>query len=201
MPKTKELTSRQRQAIESKNRLVNAATDLFNERGYQDASVQDICAAAGLSVGVFYHYFASKQDALQAVLHQKTAELLHYIDTQSISKTHIEALLEVFQFTTKQQTEGPFELVCNALSPSVLGQVGRDVRLRDFLLNIVCSAQDTGELTDEIDAEVICEDLLISTRGYVFRWCEDGGSFDLITEMQAYLKRILRAYVGPEGKL
>lgn len=201
MPRTKALTSRQRQAIESKNRLVAAATDLFNDRGYQDASVQDICAAAGLSVGVFYHYFASKNDALQAVLQQKTAELLHYIDTESTSKTHIEAILEVFRFITRQQSSGTFELVCNAFTPSFSKQVGRDHRLRDFVLGIVCSAQDAGELTDELDADTICEDLLVSARGFVFRWCEDGGDFDLIEEQQAYLRRILRAYIGPAGKL
>ena len=201
MPRTKELTSRQRQAIESKNRLVAAATDLFNDRGYQDASVQDICAAAGLSVGVFYHYFASKNDALQAVLQQKTVELLHYIDTESTSKTHIEAILEVFRFITRQQSAGTFELVCNAFTPSFNKNVERDQKIRNFILNIICSAQDSGELTNELDADTICEDLLISARGFVFRWCEDGGNFDLIEEQQAYLKRILRAYIGPAGKL
>ena len=201
MPKTKELTSRQKQAIESKNRLVAAATDLFNENGYQETAVQDICHKAGLSVGVFYHYFASKQEALQAVLQQKTAELMHFIDTESRSQNHIEAILEVFGFICRQQTTGTFELVCNTFAPTMNKQVKRDERLRDFVCDIVRSGQETGELTGEFPYQVIAEDLLNSARGFVFSWCEAGGTFDVQTEQQAYLRRILRAYLGPNGKL
>lgn len=201
MPKTKELTSRQRQAIESKRRLVEAATDLFNENGFQDTAVQDICHRAGLSVGVFYHYFSSKQDALQAVLQSKTAELMDFIDAESTSRTHIEAILEVFGFICRQQTAGAFELVVNTFTPAIKKKVERDPRLRDFVYNIVESAQVTGEITDEFPYEVIAEDLLNSARGFVFYWCEEGGTFDVCAAQQAYLKRILRAYVGPNGKI
>lgn len=201
MAKTKDLTKRQKQAIDSKNRLVVAATDLFNENGYQNTAVQDICTKAGLSVGVFYHYFGSKQDALQAVLRQKSVELMRFIDEESQSKDHIEAILEVLGFICRQQTDGPFELICNTFAPTVNKLVERDPMLRDFVYNIVRSGQETGELTDEFPHQVIAEDLLNSARGFVFYWCEEGGSFDVKTEQQAYLRRILRAYIGPNGKL
>ena len=60
-------TNRQKQAAASKNKLVAAAMELFNEKGYEQTTVQDICKRAGLSVGVFYHYFPSKSDVLQTV--------------------------------------------------------------------------------------------------------------------------------------
>ena len=177
------------------------ATDLFNDRGYQNTTVQDICGAAGLSVGVFYHYFPSKHDALLAVQQQKTAELMHFIDTESKSKTHLEAILEAFGFIARQQSSGSFELVCNSFAPSFNQRIERDDRLYGFILSIVRSAQETGELTTELEAQVICEDLLLSARGFVFHWCERGGGFDLHTEHRAYLKRIRRAYVGPAGQV
>ena len=201
MPKKKQLTSRQKQAIESRKKLVTAATELFNQHGYQDTAVQDICAKAGLSVGVFYHYFASKQDALHAVLAQKTTELMVFISEESISQNHVEAILEVFGFVCRQQTTGSFELVCNTFAPTLGKQLERDPKLKEFVADIIRSGQAVGEFTDEFDYEDIAEDLLTSARGYVFYWCEEGGSFDVCRAQHDYLCRILRAYLGPNGTL
>lgn len=200
MAKKKELTSRQKQAIDSKNKLVKAATDLFVAQGFQNTTVQDICSRAGMSVGVFYHYFPSKHDALLAVQHQKSVELMHYIDTESTSTDHISAILEVFGFIARQQSTGPFELVANSFAPAFNKVAKGDERLRNFILEIIRSAQESGELTNQLDSEVICDDLLISARGFVFYWCERGGSFDLLPAHQAYLRRILRAYAEPNAK-
>lgn len=49
-------------------RLVATAVALFRERGYTAVSVADICDAAGLKKGSFYHFYASKLDlALDAI--------------------------------------------------------------------------------------------------------------------------------------
>ena len=42
--------------------LLDCAQRLFFERGYDNTTVNDIIAEAGLSKGAFYHYFASKFD-------------------------------------------------------------------------------------------------------------------------------------------
>lgn len=47
---------------ESRDKLLDAATHLIRARGYTATRVDDICAAAGLSKGSFFHYFSSKED-------------------------------------------------------------------------------------------------------------------------------------------
>lgn len=80
-------TNRQKQAAASKNKLVAAAMELFNEKGYEQTTVQDICTRADLSVGVFYHYFPSKSDVLQTVRLRKNEELLDYISNHGHSRS------------------------------------------------------------------------------------------------------------------
>lgn len=47
---------------DAKERLVATAAQLIRERGYTAVSVADICDAAGLKKGSFYHFYASKLD-------------------------------------------------------------------------------------------------------------------------------------------
>jgi len=46
---------------ETRARIMEAAAKCFSAAGYQSASVEDICAEAGVSKGAFYYHFASKQ--------------------------------------------------------------------------------------------------------------------------------------------
>lgn len=48
--------------------LVDAAERLFAEHGYDQVTAEDIGAAAGLPVGTFYNYFASKSQILVMVV-------------------------------------------------------------------------------------------------------------------------------------
>ena len=55
---------------ESKTKLLNAALRVIREKGYQATRVEDICEAASLTKGSFFHHFSSKEDlALAAAEH------------------------------------------------------------------------------------------------------------------------------------
>lgn len=47
--------------------LVDVARQLFAEKGFESTSVQDVVAAAGVTKGAMYHYFASKDDLLAEI--------------------------------------------------------------------------------------------------------------------------------------
>lgn len=46
---------------EARARLLQAATALIRERGFSATSVDEVCAAAGVTKGAFFHHFASKE--------------------------------------------------------------------------------------------------------------------------------------------
>src|SRR5512139_2032486 len=58
----------QQRSEETRSRILEAAIKLFSNRGYNKASVDDICAEAGISKGAFYHHFESKQGLFLALL-------------------------------------------------------------------------------------------------------------------------------------
>src|SRR5215469_11499783 len=55
---------------ETKRQLIDAGVGLMRQKGYTATTVDDICAAAGVTKGAFFHYFKSKEDiAVAAAKH------------------------------------------------------------------------------------------------------------------------------------
>ncbi len=57
----------QQRSEETRAHLLEAALKQFSGSGYDAASVDDICAEAGVSKGAFYHHFPSKQAVFLAL--------------------------------------------------------------------------------------------------------------------------------------
>jgi AcrR family transcriptional regulator len=55
----------------ARDELLTAALRVFAERGYRDAGVDEIAAAAGYSKGALYWHFSSKEELLSALLEER----------------------------------------------------------------------------------------------------------------------------------
>src|SRR2546423_943839 len=82
------LTRAQSQA-RTRAQLLSAGAEVFARRGYHEASIEEIVAAAGYSRGAFYANFADKADLFLAILDQQRqrefgelAEVLNTADDQ-----------------------------------------------------------------------------------------------------------------------
>ena len=54
----------------ARKKILEAARSLFMEKGYEGASVDEICRLAKLTKGSFFHYFKSKDEVVIAALDQ-----------------------------------------------------------------------------------------------------------------------------------
>ena len=58
-----------------RQQLVALGGEMFSERPFDDVSIDDIAAAAGISKGLLYHYFPSKRDFYIAVVRHSADEM------------------------------------------------------------------------------------------------------------------------------
>jgi AcrR family transcriptional regulator len=62
-------------AARTRQRILDAALQLFATKGYEEATMRDIAAAAGCSLGLTYRYFASKEDLVLELYRWLIAQL------------------------------------------------------------------------------------------------------------------------------
>lgn len=58
----------QHRSEETRARIITSAAELFARNGYDATGVAEICAAAGVSKGAFYHHFETKQSLFLTLL-------------------------------------------------------------------------------------------------------------------------------------
>lgn len=58
-----------------KQQILNAAYELFINKGYNSSSIQDILDEANVSKGTFYNYFSSKAECLMAIMESIGSEI------------------------------------------------------------------------------------------------------------------------------
>jgi len=68
----------QKRSLETRRRMMNSALECFARNGYAATGIVEICEAADVSKGAFYHHFPSKQSIFMALLE----DWLHTIDAQ-----------------------------------------------------------------------------------------------------------------------
>ena len=64
---------------ERRRQLLETSAEVFTERPYDDVSMSAIATRAGISKGLLYHYFSSKEELFRATLETAASELAESI--------------------------------------------------------------------------------------------------------------------------
>lgn len=89
-----------------KRNVLQAALQLFTEKGFQNTSIQDIITHANISKGTFYNYFSSKNECFLAILENsryeaslRRHELLDGEDPANLTilAKQVAVLMEIYQ--------------------------------------------------------------------------------------------------------
>jgi AcrR family transcriptional regulator len=72
-------TPKQARSKKTREKIIQAAIDLFEELGYEKTNANEIAAAAGVSVGSVYVYFADKRQLLLTIFDRLADDLYEVI--------------------------------------------------------------------------------------------------------------------------
>ncbi len=78
MPRTPEQFEKIR--IEKRQQIMDAALQLFSTEGYHSTSISKIASSAGISKGLIYNYFNSKESLMLSILEHGMKQLAEFFD-------------------------------------------------------------------------------------------------------------------------
>jgi TetR/AcrR family transcriptional regulator, transcriptional repressor for nem operon len=90
---------------DARKRLIEAAKSVIFAHSYEGVSVDELCAAAGVSKSSFYHFFSSKQDLVLAAIESQWQWFEQTVLTPTFSD-HLppqERILRFFDLTLERQ--------------------------------------------------------------------------------------------------
>ena len=70
---------RQRRSIERRRQILEAAIEVFAEKGFHASRVSDIARKAGVAYGLVYHYFRNKEEILRTIFLERWSIVVQVI--------------------------------------------------------------------------------------------------------------------------
>ncbi|MEP9350259.1 TetR/AcrR family transcriptional regulator [Xanthobacter sp. KR7-225] len=102
-----------------------AAMACFARDGFHGASMQKICAEAGMSPGALYRHFPSKEAIIAAIVEDERADRLHVFDEVRKAPTILGGLMGCLRQLLEEQT-----LPTATLGPEIMAEAIRNAPLR-----------------------------------------------------------------------
>jgi AcrR family transcriptional regulator len=123
----------------TREKILEAALELFRERGFADATMRDIAARAGVASGLAYYYFESKDAIVLAFYQRAKDDLATLFETGQKDKnlaSRLQALIEIKFRYFKPDRRFLGALMAHAADPasplSPFGEPSREIREFDF---------------------------------------------------------------------
>jgi TetR/AcrR family transcriptional repressor of nem operon len=153
----------------TRDRIVEAADELFYRQGFEHTSFADVAAAVGISRGNFYHHFKSKDEILDAVIAVRLASthamLTRWETAGETPAERIRSFINIL-ITNKADIKRhgcPVGTLCTELAK--LGHASRGRANRLFTLFRTWLRQQFALLGREADADALALHVLARSQG------------------------------------
>ena len=124
--------------LDRHTQILDAALVCFAKRGFHQASMHDISAEAGISVGLIYRYFENKDAVISAMADRHKKEIHKVLERAQQAATLLESL-EIL-FTAHCCEDAP--QVVSAFVVDLYAEASRNPRVADLVRDVLQTAMD-----------------------------------------------------------
>ncbi|MCQ4359959.1 MULTISPECIES: TetR/AcrR family transcriptional regulator [Mycobacterium] len=191
--------TQQERVEESARRLMDAAIELFAERGYEQTSVAEIGLRAGYSRAMVRERYGSKEALLNALIKSQyedrlmapTAEgatalegIFERIDRLESLRARDARLLRAL-YVLEFEAVGPVP----ALRPHIAGWFAW---VQSNTVKALLQGQSDGSVKATIDVDDEAEQFVLTAIGIAYRWSLEGDAFDHAEALARWKSRLRR---------
>jgi AcrR family transcriptional regulator len=190
---------RQRKALQTKMKILNAALELFNEKGFSNVTVDEIIEKTETSKGAFYNHFKSKHD----IFLEKFKEVDNFYVEELLPKLDqyesVEQKLKWFLFMQMVYIEEDlgwdvtrtiYEQELNTERESFF--VVPDRPLHQILFHLCEEGRSKKEFREDLTPKQMVTILSRAIRGILYDWSINKGNYSLKDEQKALFEVMIR---------
>lgn len=182
---------------DARGKILSAARTLIEQRGYTALGVAEICAAAGVPKGSFYHFFESKQAlALTVVNEHWAAQGRQWTELLGSDRPPLQRLRDLFEATETVQRIGQRDhgsvvgCLFGNLSLELRSQA-EEVRHRlqeifdaqiDLVEQVVAEAHERGDTAATVNTREAARSIVAQLEGQVLfaKLLDDPGQLEAV---------------------
>ena len=162
--------------IGKRNLLLDAAIQVFGQKGYYDATISHIAKKAGVSDGIVYEYFENKEDLLFSIAERKLQEdlgrlneMYHIKDPRRKLRRFIKYHCSLY-LTDRDYLKMFLLLIHTNRRFYEKGAFESFTQYKGFLLNVVEEGKKSGIFRPEIDSRIFTNMVFGGLTHMFLRW-------------------------------
>jgi AcrR family transcriptional regulator len=170
------LTRRERRKLEVRNRIIEAAVELFDRDGFAATKVASICEQADIAHKTFFNHFPAKQDLLREIASVYLGGLLEDLEQTRKQPGSTRDRIHFFFEMIAENSEnvGPMrrELVTEVVH--VIHESGAEtehaLKLQHAFGSIIAEGVSNGDVTDQHEPGTLTDVLMGGFYALMFNW-------------------------------
>jgi len=170
----------------TRERIYRAAIALMKEKGYQGASIRDICKRASVSPGAFYSYFESKLDILKEIYRPGDEFFRNAVVKELEDKDFFQQLRTFFSAYARLNIDTGLDVMRVLFNPEN-EWLTQPLSMQEILAGIIKHGIECDVLSDDTSVRQMVDNIFTILRGVCYAWCIHNASFDLEERMLEHL--------------
>ncbi len=140
--------------------IMRAALELFANNGYESTSISKIAKSAGISKGLMYNYFPSKEALLKRIVLDGMDSFMHFLnvaDEEHIKKEELVQFIDGNLESVKQNTDYYRLYFSLVFQPTVFNILGKDFMIvfQQLIEKLVLYFSQKGEKKPYVKARFL----------------------------------------------
>ena len=199
------MTPRPDVSDERKSQILNAAEEVFTEKGFDQARMDDIAGQTGLSKGTLYLYFKSKDDLIIAILDRLFEREFGQMEKLVVADKTARACIEEFTDLTTRDVSAMLRLLPIFYEFLALAFRNKYVQhalkqylnsFLDILTPIIQRGIDSGEFR-AVDAREVALAAAAIFEGTILLWIYDKTAVDPVRNIHSSMRLLMEGVVAP----
>ena len=180
----------------TKEAILSTSISLFNQYGFEQVTINQICQEINVTKTAFYYHFKSKDELISEVFSidniVSNDDLLNILTVTDFA----DQVMKTMGIYVKHMVRLGVEMTKENYRVHLRNQIlpldkSKSPLLSDIIPTLIQRAKDEGQIRNPASAEDLLESMCNLANGVILKWAVEGGSFDVLEETRKRFEILL----------